>query len=121
MGAQEWIYGLIIYFVGIFIVFTLFSIAGVFNQGQINVEGGYNPIQKGSSNYSDLPTGVTSTFSIGKYFKDVFSFFVFNISIGTENSTLYNYFWIIRVIFVYIPVTFLIIALWYSLPTIGGG
>jgi hypothetical protein len=118
MSAQDWVYGLIVYFVGIFIVFTLFSIAGVFNQGEINVQGGYNPILKGSTNYSELPTGVTSTFSIGKYFKDVFSFFIFNISIGTDDSILYQYFWIFRVIFVYIPVTFLVLAIWYSMPTV---
>lgn len=119
MGAQEWVYGLILYFVGVFIIITLFSIAGVLNSSQIHVTGGYNPVQKGSVNASDLPTGVTSSFSWSKWFKDVFSFFVFNISIGNDGSLLYQYFWIFRVILVYLPVLALILAIWYSLPTVG--
>lgn len=119
MGAQEWIYGLIIYFVGIFVLVTLFSLAGALSPSDLSVTGGYNPMVSGQVNGSDLPTGVTSTFSIGKWFKDVFSFFVFNINIGQSNALLYQYLWLIRVIFVYLPVTFLVLAVWYSLPTVG--
>jgi hypothetical protein len=120
MGAQEWIYGLVIYFVGISIVISLFSIAGVLNPNQFHSSGGYNPQQQGQANFSDLPTGVTSTFSMGKFFKDIFSFFVFNISIGSPGSIIYQYLWLIRIIFVYMPLTFLALAVWYSLPTVGG-
>ena len=120
MAAQEWIYGLTLYFIGIAIVVSLFSLAGAFTPSQFSTHGGYNPQQAGSANFSNLPTGVTSTFSMGKFFKDIFSFFVFNISIGNDGSIIYQYLWLIRIIFVYIPVTFLVIAIWYSLPTIGG-
>jgi hypothetical protein len=119
MPAQEWIYGLVIYFVSIFIIITLFSMAGVLQTNSVIVSGGYNPVQKGSVNASDLPTGVTSSFSWSKWFKDVFSFFVFNISIGNDGSLLYQYFWIFRIMLVYLPVLALILAIWYSLPTVG--
>lgn len=121
MGTQEWIYGLTLYFVGISIIVSLFSLAGAFSPGEFQTSGGYNPQQSGQANFSDMPTGVTSTFSMGRFFKDVFNFFVFNISIGNDGSLIYQYLWLIRIIFVYLPVTFLIIAVWYSLPTIGGG
>jgi hypothetical protein len=118
MAAQEWIYGLTLYFVGIFIAITLFSIAGA--TSDVSVQGGYNPQQQGGANFTSMPTGVTSTLSIGTYFKDVFSFFVFNISLPTD-TLIGQYLWLIRVIFVYLPVLFLVIAVWFSLPTMGGG
>ena len=116
MGAQEWVMGLTIYFIGVIVMVTLFSIAGVFS---VSTSGGHLPTPIYNSTSTNLPTGITSTFSIGKILKDVFSFFVFNISISDTSSFIYSYIWLVRLILVQIPVLALLISVWYSLPTVG--
>jgi hypothetical protein len=117
MGAQTWMTGLILYFVGIAVVVSLFSIAGAFSDGNVQVTNFYDAQLKGSVNESiEVPS---KSFKWSGFFADVFSFFVFNVSF-TDNSVLIEYLWLIRIIFVYLPLTLLVITFYYSLPTIGG-
>jgi len=118
MGAQEWVYGLTIYFISIFIFVTLFSIAGVFTEVQATgVTTTMDAYQ--SANASQMST-VTTGFSWTRTFKDVFSFFVFNISIS-HSGVIMDYFWLFRIILVYVPLAFLVLALYYSAPFTSGG
>jgi hypothetical protein len=120
MAAQEWVYAFIIYFVGITVVVSLFAIANVFPTGEFTARTGFNPQTIQPSNGSDMPTGIISTFSMSKFFKTVFSFFIWNFYI-TGDSLAVQYLWVIRLIFVILPGMFLLISLYYSLPGLGGG
>lgn len=117
MPAQEWVYGLSIYFIFSFIIVTLFSMAGSFSGGSFSTVS-VTQYQKANSTVSE-----TNLLGIGyswkNWFKDVFSFFVWNISI-TETG-IANWLWLIRIILVYFPAAFLLIAFYYSLPTVSGG
>lgn len=118
MSTQTWTYSLILYFVLGFIIVSLFSLAGAFQDQKMQVS--YAMTSSGqnisSSDFSQSPVSGHSTSS---YFKDVFSFFVWNISI-TDMGVLSDYFWVLRIFLVWIPLTFLIISLYYSLPFTGG-
>ena len=119
MSAQSWIQGLTLYFVFIFIIVSLFVGGGLIASSPVT--GGYTgqkltPLNQSSS---DESTGLFGGFNLSRYIKAVFSFFAFNIYF--TDSTLLQYIIIIRILFVYIPLFFLALAIYYSLPTVSGG
>ena len=113
MGAQQWVYGLSIYFIGLLILITLMS--PLLSAGQVTSNIRFN-----------LPQNETlqpkiSVFSWGDNFKTIFSFFIWNINIyDSSHAQLMQYMWIFRIIFVYIPLIALILCVWYSVPTVSG-
>lgn len=125
-NTQTWTYGFIFYFTFLFIIVTLFSIAGVFANNHdvvINDEFtssfGLNTINQ--TRWVDGDTDSTATvgsYSITTTFKDLFSFFYFNISI--YNHGIMQYLWLIRLIFVGLPMLGLVLTIYYSLPTVSG-
>ena len=125
-STQSWTYGFIYYFVFVGIIVTLFSISGVFADNHDVV----TPAEFGNTYGLDANTTrwdegeTTDTNELGSYsisttFKDLFSFFVFNISIY-NHSGLMAYLWLIRLLFVYLPLLMLSLSIYYSLPTVSG-
>lgn len=105
--------GMVIYYTMLAVVLTLFSLSGVFDpteiqttHAEISTEVQYRV------NGSIIPSDDTfeSSFRVGKTFKDLFSFFVFNISIY-DGSILMEWLWIIRIFFVYLPALILTLAM----------
>ncbi len=117
MGSQTYMTAFVIYFIGLFIVVSLISLGGGFASGEVRVSLGYDPVIKGSVNDTAVTPG--QSFKWSSFFKDVFSFFVFNVS-STGETFITQYLWLVRLIFVYIPLTLLVITFYYSLPTVSG-
>lgn len=123
-GAADWMFGLIFYFVGLFIIISIFSIAGVFNESTVSFDNRFSSSLQSHTNETsegDVPSSIIPQKS---YFKDVFSFFFWNINYygdGENNSVLVEYMWLIRILFVFIPLFILILTIYYSLPTVSGG
>lgn len=135
MGAQTWMYGLILYFVGVSTVWAL-ATQGIsdtqyskYNDFDDSVTGGPaqyvsasgNTPNIGGSNQSVTADEVAdvSVWSIGKLFRNIFSLYAWNISIPSSSS-LYSYLIYIKLIFIWLPGIFLIFTVIYSLPTMGG-
>jgi len=118
MAVQRYMIGSVVYFTLLFVVVSLFSISGVFTGNEVvtNVEFS-SSLQ--SSNINDTQNVNDLGFNHRSYFKDIFSFFAWNINVY-EGITLMSYFWIFRIVFVYIPILILILNIYYSLPTIAG-
>lgn len=119
----KFMHGYIGYFALLFILITLFSIAGVFQHNEVIVDQRFASAFSGSLNASASPPAGSpdglSAFKWNSYFKDIFSFFFWNISIY-DDSELMNWLWMIRIILVYLPLIFLLITIWYSVPTVNG-
>ena len=112
-----------IYFSLLFIVVSLFSIAGMDNDLVVNENFKHNTFYNGSSpnTYGTLQDSGTSFFSFSDYFTDVFSFFAWDIHAKDgydDDKEIFGYFWILRIFLVYIPLLVLILSVWYSFPTI---
>lgn len=118
MSTQTWTYGLIIYFVLCFTIVSLFSAAGAFSDGSMTATASMTTSGRNVSSTDFNPSPVAGH-STNSYFKDIFSFFVWNISIS-DTGVLGSYFWVIRIFLVWIPLTFLLISIYYSLPFTGG-
>jgi hypothetical protein len=119
--TQNWVYGLIIYFFSVFVIVSLMSLGGYLSSN-VQTEGGYTPQQLRNMSRIEAPAGDTSLipdYDLKSYAKDIFSFFLWNINV-TGDSLLANYMWLVRLIFVYLPLLFLAIAFYYSLPTVSG-
>lgn len=98
------------------------SIGGSFADNTVTTSGGYTAQMLSNQSHIEAPegsTGLLGAFSMKSYFKDLFSFFVFNISIN-EGEVLMSYLWLIRLIFVYMPLLFLTLSIYYSMPTVSG-
>jgi hypothetical protein len=118
MATQNWIYGLSIYFVGIFIIVSLFSMGSLLSNDVTQTTGNF---KTDSQSYNRSQVADNQGFSMGTYFGEVFSFFIWDIGYyNTDQSILMQYFWIIRLIIVWIPGLFLALAIYYSLPTVSG-
>jgi len=116
---QRFIYGLIIYFVGISIIISLFSIAGSLegtgasfntNDFSSSLSGNLNETHESEADVAKDHRSVT---------KDLFSFFVWNVSF-TDDSILTEFLWLFRTIFVYIPLTALLLCIYFALPFVSG-
>ena len=120
MGASDWMFGLILYFVGLLIIVSLFSISGVFaGDNQVVVDSRFSSSLQGNINTSKTADDLT-IYPNRSYFADIFSFFYWNISIYGNDNILVQYLWLIRIIFVYIPFLALLLTIYYSLPTVSG-
>jgi len=118
VSAQGVLQAVGIYFSCILIFLFLLTIAGAFDSS-ISTTSGRVSIRPGTdvdSNSSTVPTKLSSGLS---YFKVLFSFFVWNISISS--GFLASYLWVIRVVFVWVPLLFAGMALWYSTALSSGG
>lgn len=70
---------------------------------------------------SDLPSGdigLFSSFSLRGWFRTIFSVFVFDLDMIGDSSLIGSYFWVIRIILIWLPGIFTVIALYFSLPTV---
>lgn len=126
--TQDWMYGFIMYFVGSFLFVSLFSIAGVFRENEIVTDTRFSSSLQGNVDQNvnvtsliDPSVNLFSGFKWGNYFKDVFSFFFYNITIydNTQGELMKNM-WIIRIILVYLPLLAFLLCVYYSLPTVSG-
>lgn len=115
-GTIDWVYGLVLYFVGLFIIVSLFSIGGMF-EGNTIADTRFSTALSGQVNQSQ--TAEDLGFSLGNYFRDVFSFFFWDVQFIT-GTQLFTYMWLIRIIIVYLPLLALVLAIYYSLPTVSG-
>ena len=120
MGTQLWTYCLIIYFIMLSIIVTIMSAGGLLTDDIIISTSAIrvNPYDINGSSLT--PNTDDYSWGFGDWAKDMFSFFIFNISMFGGNSILMTYFWIIRIITVYIPALFLFLSILYSLPFSGG-
>lgn len=124
MGTQTVAIGLILYFLGIGIFVTLLSAAGAFSDSSVVYN---NPAQIADMATPDYNESYVDTeaisgakpWNIGVWFKDIFSFFAWDIH-STDSGELGQYFWLVRVLFVYLPMVLLIITIYYSMPTVSG-
>jgi hypothetical protein len=119
-SAQSWIQGGIIYFVGLFIFISLVYNAGGFDSSFSSNYGSITVIESNTINTSS--SNVPTSFSGSKsYFGTIFSFFVWNFSFNTGVLSNSLYLFIIRTIFVYLPLIFLALSFWYSTALSSGG
>lgn len=119
MGTQSVVNGCILYFIGLFIIVSLFAIIGAFPKNEVITDSRFSSTLSGSINASRVADS-TDKLKIGTVFKDVFSFFFWNISF-TDNGILIDYLWLIRILFVYLPLLVLLISIYYSLPFVSSG
>ena len=120
-GTQTWLYALIIYFSGLMVIVSLFSIGGMLTPDQVTTSTGFSRSLGGEvhNESGEVSAPSVSVFSWKSYFKDIFSFFVWDINVY-EGKILMEYFWIIRIIIVYLPLIALLTCIWYSVPTVSG-
>jgi len=119
-NTQTWTYGLIIYFIGLIAIVTLFGIANSFSSNEVTTTGI-------SDMYADLDQttnqsqGYASSGNVdwGDTFKFIFSFFAWNLYVN-EGVTLMQYLWLVRLFLVWLPFLALIVTLYYSAPFTGG-
>jgi len=120
MGAADWMFGLILYFVGLLIIVSLFSISGAFaGNSEVVIDSRFSNSLQGDINNSKTVDDL-SIYPSTSYFKDIFSFFYWNVSIYGDDNILVQYLWLIRIIFVFIPTLALMLTVYYSLPTVSG-
>ena len=94
--------GLAFYYILVGLVVTLLSMGGAFDDRSVSTTAPEMSFELGATiNKTELPTNFVSSFGVGDTLKDLFSFFVFNISFN-EGAAL-EWLWLIRVIFVYFP------------------
>jgi len=121
-STSDYMFSLIIYFIGLFIIVSLFSISGAFNSGGVVFDDRFSSslstatLNNATGNQADDLTMIPKQ----SYFKDVFSFFFWNINVYQGSNTLITYMWLIRLLFVFLPLLALILTIYYSLPTISG-
>ena len=117
MGISNTTFGLIVFFLVEFVIVSLFSMSGSFASSEVVVDTRFaNTVAV--TNESQYQADDLS-FNTGFYFRDLFSFFFWNISIYS-GATLMTYFWIVRLFIVWLPLTMLILSIYYSLPTVNG-
>lgn len=103
-------YGIVAYYLLLAIVIMLFSMGGAFdNQEVITTTPDISQELTSQINQSELPDSFVESFGIGKTIKNLFSFFVFNISITTKGVM--DFLWLVRIIFVYFPALLLTITI----------
>lgn len=117
MGAQGVLQAVAIYFSCVLIFLFLLTNAGAFDSSVMTTAGQINTLPGTDVNSSSgtVPDRLSSGTS---YFKVLFSFFAWNISI--TSGFLADYLWVIRVIFVWVPLLFAGMAFYYSLPFTSG-
>ena len=100
---------------------SLFSMGGLFTDDEVTIDNRFTSSLTGNLNSSVIGEDPPSawSFSWSGYFKDVFSFFFWDIQFYT-GTQLFEYMWLIRMIVVYMPLLALIIAFYYSIPTVSG-
>lgn len=125
--TQNWMYGFIMYFVGVFLFVSMFSIAGVFQNNEVVTDNRFSTDLRGNIDTGINVTGTDTSISLlggfkwGNFFRDLFSFFFWNISIyDNSQGKLMDSMWIIRIFLVYIPLLAFLICLYYSIPTVSG-
>jgi hypothetical protein len=96
----------------------LLTKAGAFDSSLSTTAGQINtlPGQDVNASSSTVPTKLSGGTS---YFKVLFSFFAWNITISS--GFLSEYLWVFRVVFVWVPILFAGLALWYSTALSSGG
>lgn len=104
--TQKLLIGLLVYYVLAVIVVSLVSITGQLTENVVTRTGNF---QESNQNVTTINDNV-GVFSIGDTVSDVFSVFVFDISLYDGNEYLMQYFWIFRLLFSYIPALILIIT-----------
>jgi len=112
MGSQAFTYALIAYFVIVSIFVGLLSYGGLLSDGSITVTqneaiNSYGP----NTTYSTVIPDSASSWNVGTYITDLFGFFVF----GVELDGVGAFMWIIRLVFVYIPLLFLVLSIYYAI------
>lgn len=122
MGAQSWVVGLGIYFLGIGLLTLLGNLAGIFDDDAVVLAGGANYQQLGAINTTVTAgdVGLFGGFKFSTFLKDIFSLFVFNISVSGD-SLFVQYLWLIRILFIWLPGVMFVLGIYYSLPTVAGG
>lgn len=127
-GTQDWLYALILYFTGLLIVVSLFSIGGMFTsiEGSTNIQFSQSLKGQVHNKSGEVSAPSISVFSWKSYFTDVFSFFFWDINVYDQDKSvarvgiLVDYFWIVRIIIVFMPLIALLLCIWYSVPTVSG-
>lgn len=123
MGTQSIVNYLIVYYIFLIAISTLFYMSGFLGDESVYIE---NPGIDGvlASNVTDdLPSGdvgLFSSFSFSGWFKTLFSVFVFDLNMVGGSGLLAQYFWVIRILLVWLPGVFGVLSVYYSLPTVNG-
>jgi len=104
----------------LFFFISLVYNAGGFDSSFSSNYGSITVIESNTINTSS--SNVPTSFSGSKsYFGTIFSFFVWNFSFNTGVLSNSLYLFIIRTIFVYLPLIFLALSFWYSTALSSGG
>lgn len=119
-STQTWVYALIIYFLGLTVVVTLFGIANSFPNGEVTTAG-VSGIYEAIDDTTNETNAYAQSGNIdwGETFKFVWSFFGWNLYVN-DGEVLMQYLWVVRIFLVYLPLLALVVSLFYSLPFIGG-
>lgn len=124
MGAITYLYGFIAYFTFLILLASLVSLGGGFSSNNFLTTSQDNFFQQNSNinrSIDESDVSIVSGFRWKTFFADIFSFLVWDISINSDDEILSQYFWIIRILIVWIPLAYLILAIYFSLPTVSGG
>ena len=106
-STQNWFYGLMLYFIGITIIITLFSSANASSDYVFTTPNALVDNTNPDANITTPDAG--SSYNIvtgGSSFWDYFwGFYVWDFAGVYGQGTLMNYFWIIRLLLVWLPLT----------------
>lgn len=115
-NTQTWLFGLVLYFVGISVVWGLLSAGGVFagSPNALDTNGfTYQQLVNYDANASEVPN-VSTSFSLKAVLADLWSLFGWNISVSPD-SNIYNFLPVIRLIFIYVPGLLLLATIAFTL------
>ena len=118
MGTQTWTYLLIGYFVYLAVIIGVLNSSGMMGDGSVinttTNPGIYDYSSNASASLESPPS--TSAFSSGGYLQAVWDFTLnWNVDLNIG-----FWMWIIRILFVYLPILALVLSVYYSLPFTGG-
>ena len=116
MSTQTWTYLLVGYFVYLAIIIGVLNNSGLMDGSVTSMTnpGIYDYNSNASVSLESPPS--TSAFSSGGYLQAVWDFTLnWNIDLGIG-----VWMWVIRILFVYLPILALVLSVYYSLPFTGG-
>lgn len=107
-----------------FAIVSLLSIGGVFDGSLVTSTNGFATTDY-SYNDTEPPSGIDSyvfgSFDFIGYLGDLFSFFVWDIHFYDGDQVfIMNNFWLVRMFIVWLPLFYLILTIYYSVPTVSG-
>ena len=109
-NTANWIFLLILYFIGIVILVGALSIGGVLDDTvDITTNSDINDYSPNANINTSIPAS-TSVWGIGDLVEDLFGFFTFSMDLGLGSWN-----WLITLLFVYLPLIMLTMLVYFAI------